>query len=142
LITHDSWWDSSGQGIGPSQRPLPDNTHHSRQRPCLRRDSNAQSQQTIGRRPLQYGTYGMIFPFSQRMHNSAPSLMPIVLIAVKVSGIQHKLYKSSFCSADSSVDNVDYELKDRVMVIRFPQRQYIFPTVNASRGPPHLLFNE
>jgi hypothetical protein len=27
LITHNTQWDSSGRGIGPSQRPLPDNTN-------------------------------------------------------------------------------------------------------------------
>jgi hypothetical protein len=31
--THHSWQDSSGRGIGPSQRPLPDNTNnHKRQK--------------------------------------------------------------------------------------------------------------
>ena len=28
IVTHYSWWDSSGRGIGPSQRSLPDNTQH------------------------------------------------------------------------------------------------------------------
>ena len=30
-MTHHSWQNSSGRGIGPSQRPSPDNTHHSQE---------------------------------------------------------------------------------------------------------------
>jgi hypothetical protein len=46
-VTH-ARLDSSGRGIGPSQRRLPDNTHHSQQTraPCLLRYSNPQCQQS------------------------------------------------------------------------------------------------
>jgi hypothetical protein len=45
IWTHHSWWDTSGRLIGPSQRPLPDNTQRSqRQTSIPRRDSNPQSQ--------------------------------------------------------------------------------------------------
>jgi hypothetical protein len=52
-VTHHSRYDSSGRVIGPSQRPLPDNTHiPTRDRhPCPRRNSNPQSQHASGRRP-------------------------------------------------------------------------------------------
>ena len=29
--THHTWWDSSGRVTSPTQRPLPDNTQHSKQ---------------------------------------------------------------------------------------------------------------
>jgi len=45
LITHKH----SGQVVGPSQRPLPDNTRSIYPRP--RRNSNPQSQEASGRRP-------------------------------------------------------------------------------------------
>jgi hypothetical protein len=57
-ITHHSRYDSSGRGIGPSQRPLPDNTQNTRKRhTCWRWDSNPQSQQAIGRRHSLEGVY-------------------------------------------------------------------------------------
>jgi hypothetical protein len=43
--------DSSGRGIGPLQRPLPDNTQHSPRQTDSHRDSNPQPQQASGRRP-------------------------------------------------------------------------------------------
>ena len=44
--THHCRYGSSGWVISPTQRPLPDNTKHSRNRhPRPRRDSNSQSQQ-------------------------------------------------------------------------------------------------
>ena len=46
--THHSRWDSSKRVISSSQRPL-HNTHS--RRPCLRWDSNPQSQHASGRRP-------------------------------------------------------------------------------------------
>ena len=46
--THHSRQDSSGRVISSSQRPLPDNTQHSRQ---TRWDSNPQSQPASGHRP-------------------------------------------------------------------------------------------
>ena len=49
--TYHSREDSPGRVIGPSQRPLPDNTHHSQQTSMPRWDSNPQSQQASGRRP-------------------------------------------------------------------------------------------
>jgi hypothetical protein len=56
LITHSDTYthplDSSGRGIGPLQRPIPDNTQHSQQRHLrLRQDSNSESQQASGRKP-------------------------------------------------------------------------------------------
>ena len=52
--THHSRWDSSGRVISSSHRPLPDNTQHSQTdgHPCCRWDSNPQSQQASGRRPM------------------------------------------------------------------------------------------
>jgi hypothetical protein len=50
--TQHSRWDSSGRGIGPSQRPLPDNTNTVQDKhPWSRWDSNPRSQQALGRRP-------------------------------------------------------------------------------------------
>jgi len=45
--------ESSAQGIGPSQRPLPDNAQHLTRdtHTCCRRDSNPQSQRASGCRP-------------------------------------------------------------------------------------------
>jgi hypothetical protein len=44
--------DSSRRVISPSQRPLPEREHNTHNRhPCLRCDSNPQSQQTSGRGP-------------------------------------------------------------------------------------------
>jgi hypothetical protein len=45
--------ESSGRGIGPSQRPVLDNTQHSTRHryPCPRPYSNLQSQQASGHRP-------------------------------------------------------------------------------------------
>jgi len=51
--THHSRKDSSGRVISSSQRPLPDNTTLTTDRhPCTRWDSNWQSQQASGRRPM------------------------------------------------------------------------------------------
>jgi hypothetical protein len=51
--TQHSRYDSSGRGIGPSQRPLADNTKTVQDKhPCPRWDSNPRSQQAIGRRPM------------------------------------------------------------------------------------------
>jgi hypothetical protein len=62
VVTHTrthSRYDPSGRGIGPSQRPQPDSTHHSHGRhPCLRRESNPQFQQASGHRPCVTGSHG------------------------------------------------------------------------------------
>jgi hypothetical protein len=50
--THHIRQNSSGRGISPTQRPLPvQHTTLYKRHPCLRRDSNPQSQQANGRRP-------------------------------------------------------------------------------------------
>ena len=56
--------DSSRRWIGPSQRPLPNNTQHSQEtgrHPCHRWHSNPQSQQLSGRRstPLDRAATGI-----------------------------------------------------------------------------------
>jgi hypothetical protein len=50
-ITHHSRYDSPGQVIGKSQRPLPDNTTFTRdRRPCPQRDSSKQRTAACSRR--------------------------------------------------------------------------------------------
>ena len=49
--THHSRQDSSGRVISSSQRPLPNDTDTYNRHPCLRWDSNPQSQQMSGHRP-------------------------------------------------------------------------------------------
>ena len=49
------WWDSSGRGISPKQRLLPDNTQHCQERERDQspvRDSNPQFQQASGHRTI------------------------------------------------------------------------------------------
>jgi hypothetical protein len=59
-MTHHSRYDSSGRGIGPSQRPLADSTQHLKEAnipvPGGGGDSNPQPQQAIGSRPSTYTT--------------------------------------------------------------------------------------
>ena len=54
-MTHNRQ-DSSGRGLGPSQRPLPaqHTTFTTDKYPCPRRKSNPQSQQASGHRPTPY----------------------------------------------------------------------------------------
>ena len=51
--THHPQHNSSGRGISPSQRPLPNSTQHSQQKTSMpsRRDSNPQPRQASSRKP-------------------------------------------------------------------------------------------
>jgi hypothetical protein len=64
-------YDSSGQGIGPSQRPLPENTKTSNRRTSMARQvSNPQSQEATDRRPTRKNfTSRFIYYPDQQIHN-------------------------------------------------------------------------
>jgi len=54
IMLHHAQYDSSGQVIGPSQRPLPDNIQHSQEKDIHAppQHSNPQSQHASGCRPM------------------------------------------------------------------------------------------
>ena len=90
--THHNQWDSSGQEISSSQRPLPDNTQVTAHRsPCPRWDSNPRSQQASGRRPLACWDSG----FDSHLGHGYLSVVSVVCCQVEVSATSWSLVQRS-----------------------------------------------
>ena len=146
-ITHHSRYDSSGRGIGPSQRPLPENTQQSQESstsPGRIRTRNPSKRSAADTRlgPLGHwdrrSSFAFLYfhlwrtnprlPINDVASNSKLTLSFISSVPFNYVSCTQRIYVANVCCASARLDGK--RVPDSYAEIGFRKLMYLFPSVS------------